>query len=158
MAVKKAAKRVVKKWRLKAIAQDRLIEVAKHILIESKRFQMRVFARTYGHAYYDKRQFASCNTAACIGGWLVILDRSKDPSKFQAVVEEIDRKADWDARASKLLGLSRDQANKLFSVYRWPEQFRYRYSEDDMTDDPAIRQQNAEAAFDRIMYFIKTGK
>lgn len=65
---------------------------------------------------------------------------------------------DWDSveeRAQVSLGLTDEQADRLFHVRNWPAEFAYAYRSAESS--PESPQQKWEALRDRVEYFIKTG-
>lgn len=106
-----------------------LRKIQRHILEEPKRFLMRAFVETGkpGTAYmndeWEFEKFPACGTAACIGGWACILN-----GKLSA------RNGDFEIPAARLLGVTRSrnfmvksQADRLFHVPYWPEQFKHEF-------------------------------
>ncbi len=139
-----------------------LRKVARHILEEPKRFEM----DRWGMA--DHR--VPCNTTACFAGWAIILgdanpkrffkaaasDAQDDRGRFMALLEG---RVGASARAEKVLGITNEQARRLFHVDSlfhgdgrgWPEPYRGDF------DHATSREHAAEIAVARIEHFIKTG-
>lgn len=110
-----------------------LRKVQRKILAEPKQFQMRTwFTSDLDH------KIPNCGTAACIGGWALVLSRKAKPSALQLIPSpfELIREA---------LNLPYWQASLLCVFRQWPVKFQ-RYGED-----------NAKQAARRIEHFIKTG-
>lgn len=104
-----------------------LRKIKKHILEEPRRFLMRTFmvrksevvGKTFNGDSYQRIPFAKCGTAACIGGWAVLLSDGMD-APIDCVRE----------RANQLLGLSpNDMHNEVYEVNYWPEEFSSAYRE-----------------------------
>lgn len=102
-----------------------LRKIKKHILEEPRRFLMRTFmvrkneviGKTFNSDSYQQIPFAKCGTAACIGGWAVLLSDGMD-APIGSVRE----------RASQLLGLSpNDMHSEVYEVDFWPEEFSVAY-------------------------------
>ena len=93
-----------------------------------------------------------CGTTACIAGWALTL-AGKRMRKFTNYMNQ----------GRKILGLTQQEARKLFLVDNWPEKFQERYDSDAesvlSSRVPAkdIRK-NALVAVARIEHFIKTRK
>jgi hypothetical protein len=120
-----------------------LQRVKQHILEEPKRLYMRHFEiHNNGPVLRDRngvvRDFASCDTAACIGGWGAILDNYKTASGF---------KYDWDYQ--NLFDLTEPEACRLFNPKMWPMQFKRGIFDDGSPEA-------ARACADRIDFFIQT--
>lgn len=118
-----------------------LQQVKAHILEEPRRFFMSQYVmRDEPGALHNldgrRRKMPSCGTAACIGGWAVILTQGLDaPYGFQ--------EGAWAAKISKA------QANRLFLIHEWPERFRKAWKKADMVTRATI-------AAKRIDHFIAT--
>lgn len=131
---------------------SKLRKVKDHILEEPKRFLMANWIRfsekgRRGFTFFTlndkkkKREFAKCGTAACLGGWTVLLHRKNmTPEKM---VE-----SDVQSEASRILGLDCEESERLFLQSQWPEQFRT------FKDSGSV--QDAQIAADRIEHFIQT--
>jgi len=124
-----------------------LRKVAKHILDEPKRFIMAAWF--YKRSDYRPSvddfsyhgDFPTCNTAACIGGWSVVLGSKKNPDDI----------LDVQRYAARLLGLTPSRVAVLFDAWAWPTPFDKFQS----ATDPRKR---AQIAAKRIEHFIKTGE
>ena len=81
-----------------------------------------------------------CGTAHCIGGWAQVLSG--------ATVSNIG----VERAAMEALGLTREQANRLFYNVDWPEPFHLEY---EMAKGHAER---ADVAIRRIEHLINTGE
>lgn len=115
-----------------------LRKVKKHILAEPKRFCFH-WAR--------KSLEAPCGTRACIAGWTIILGAGLmepfDADGDLVIPKSLTRNkmGYYSGPASKLLGITEEQADRLF-VY-WPSPFK-------------DRGYDAKTAAARIEHFIKT--
>lgn len=125
-----------------------LRQIKEHILAEPKRLYMGEWIRRKTHPNqmimdreYHYREFAGCDTAACIAGWAVLLSSPKPDSVGQL--------GGVSEQATNLLDLSQDSAYRLFAPRRWPEQFW------DGTKDDGTRH-TAQVAAARIEHFIST--
>lgn len=125
-----------------------LRQVAKHILAEPKRFAMwtwvqRKVANDDTFMADDGKQlkYAKCGTAACIGGWAIILS-GIDPDKSGSIMRE----------AGRLLDLDETAQVALFVESNWPDKFSEPY------DDAKTQGKRARIAARRIEHFIKTGE
>jgi hypothetical protein len=127
-----------------------LRKVKKHILEEPKRFRMMgwVLRRNEAATLVEDAgtgssrvlwEFPQCDTAACIGGWGVLLTAKRKV-----------RTNDLFARAKRVFGLNQNQASILFGVYDWPGKFQNRFLN---SKKPETR---AKIAAARIEHFIKT--
>lgn len=120
-----------------------LRKIQKHILAEPKRFIMGWWNEksSPGEPLNDFEMCSTipkCGTAACIGGWALILS-GENPDLMRSVSKA----------AGALLGIENDAANRLFDSYAWPNRFR-RFRE---LKSPAAR---VKVAVARIDHFIKT--
>lgn len=124
-----------------------LRKVQKHILEEPKRLCMADWCQKKSEFNLDvedfwdacnRYPFAKCGTAACIGGWAVLLNGGRIGSGMG-----------WK-NPSWHLGLSRTQADLLFNIEDWPDRFYDRYR---TATTPAAK---ARVAVRRIDHFIKT--
>ncbi len=97
-----------------------------------------------------------CGTTACIAGFATILSwRGKDyPRAFRKKVESLEadesRIPDYEEHATKVLGLTRLQAMKLFYASDWPHEFEHAILHAETAKE------QAKVAIDRIELFIKT--
>lgn len=117
----------------KSINTRLLRRIQKQILKEPRRFLM--------HRWF-------CDTAACIGGWAIALDKNFKLAK--AGVLDAQSRRPTSERAAQALGLRRAIAERLFYVDEWPSPFREQY------DDALGRAGRARVAARRIEHFIKT--
>ena len=88
-----------------------------------------------------------CGTTACIGGWAIILS-GKFESPFAAVKASGYRTL-HSPETAECLGLSTQQASRLFYVSSWPERYQY----GNQSSSAKSRARNAAA---RINLFIRT--
>lgn len=109
-------KKIKPNWRL-------LRRVQRTILKYPDQFHMGDWA-TSGHVDHCA-PIGRCGTAACIGGWAVVLNKKSKPSRYRGY---------WlETNARKVLGLPKpglfqpDLADTLFYVERWPEPFQKQY-------------------------------
>jgi len=134
-----------------------LRKIAKHISEEPKRLAMsdwvqklgqkdwlgletsEVFDSNYALAC-QTHEFAKCGTAACIGGWALLFHGKR----------ATDRADSTQRRAGKLIGIDKDQSERLFFVESWPDKFCGRYK------NAKTPRGKASAAVARIEHFIKT--
>jgi hypothetical protein len=124
-----------------------LRRVQKHILAEPRRLVMSHWRQTRLHEcrvedldsdHCHDYPFAKCGTAACIGGWGVILSDS-DIAPYRQRDE-----------LAQLFGINTNQLNLLFSVSSWPVKLAHAYRK---ARTPAGK---ARVASRRIDLFIKT--
>jgi len=132
-----------------------LEKVCEAIKAEPKRFHMNVWATN--DVYYDiglpDRQVAPCGTAACIGGFAVILTKTKgktDRETWVKAVSGVDTGPRTEILATDLLDLDVHQAARLFHDHDWPYKFREAWAK---ARTPA---QRVRVAISRIKHFIKT--
>jgi hypothetical protein len=118
-----------------------LLRVKKHILEEPARLHMAEWIRRKRNdtalTAALKHDYPSCNTAACIGGWALLLS-GKRPS------------FDVFRQAARILGLDDHEALSLFVVSHWPRKFIIGARDDG-------KQKTAEVAARRIDHFIEFG-
>lgn len=127
-----------------------LRKVQEHIIEEPKRFVMRTFlargddydGTPYAFLGDDSKEFkfAECNTAACIGGWAVLLSEGIKTEK-----------GNIRGRAKAALELPKNfDEDRLFEVSRWPDRFQKRFRQ------ARSQRGRAQAAVERIDHFIRT--
>lgn len=133
-----------------------LRKIQKQIIKYPKAFLMESFVEPME---FDKDH--PCGTAACIAGWACILEKDKLPQKQQFNLQnQISGKiSEYDAGSfdfyrygREFIEISKDQADKLFDVTSWPEQFWEPYYSGNSDA------KNAKIAVERIEHFIKTGE
>ena len=117
-----------------------LRKVKKHILQEPRRFFMEKLVEKGkpGQAVSldgIPRSLPACGTAACIAGWVCILEKTV----------QVDRRD-----AEEILGISDDEGERLFFVPSWPDRYRSKWR---TTTDLRAR---AKIGANRIDHFIKT--
>lgn len=109
-----------------------LRKVQEQVRNEPLSFMMQDWGRknTYqpGDGTVEKAKANACGTTACIGGWATIL---KNPSFLKPFKEDSSKHNDFlilmdsaEDKAQRYLGLSDEQAHKLFFTCEWPEPFR----------------------------------
>ena len=131
----------------------RLREVKQHILAEPDRLMMRAWSfRTYGGVMYDSlkgyglvgdapvKLKPPCGTAACIAGWVCLLD-----SLFEPTFGRGSSPDGW--KAAKLLGSDEDTMWQLFMVSNWPQRLQDKFATINL-------RQRASAAGEAIELFI----
>lgn len=121
-----------------------LRKVKRHILEEPKRLDM----GTWG----ESSRRSPCGTVGCIAGWGMVLSQ-KHPERFIGE-ENADALAEllgsWtEDPGASALGITTEQARRLFYVDQWPEHFRKGYGR-------LAKQKKAERVAERIEHFIKT--
>jgi len=89
---------------------DKLLHVVHHIRKHPELFEMS-----------DWCQHTECGTVACLAGHTVILDQLERGTILDpALVYAPDS---WGRKAEQILGLTVEEAGRLFHVSDWPEQF-----------------------------------
>lgn len=121
-----------------------LLKVKQAILEHPNRFDMNWFIGPNMNWFIGPTH---CETTACIGGWSVAI------AKYEADLELANIKiysGDLSCReqAQIELGLTHDQAEKLFHVENWPEEFQELYYNTE--GEKGV----AQLAVDYIDYFI----
>jgi len=101
-----------------------------------------------------------CGTTACIAGWTCILEKEKLPvpqqiKLYKFMQLEYFHNFSFHLNGAKLLNITNSQANRLFFLHKWPEQFRVKY--DEWGEEKGYVERNAEVTAKRIEYFIKHG-
>lgn len=125
-----------------------LLKVKDHILEEPKRLIMSAFVTrkefSYAGLMHDldafkstKREFAPCDTAACIAGWSVLLTEGMETTT-----------SNLRERAAELLGIEMGKEERLFEVGHWSLDNRKKYRE--ATTPEAL----AQIAADEIDIYI----
>lgn len=118
---------------------DLLTRIADHIEGHPREFEMNEWdgkARR-GNWFTNFLRIAPCDTTHCIAG-------------LACVLEGASMERSIPATAQKILGLTYEQADRLFYVTSWPEPFHCDYSE------PKYFASNAWVASQRIRHFIAT--
>jgi len=115
-----------------------LRKVAKFILAKPKRFDM----ANFGYRLPKKNGGPECGTVACIAGWAVILSQGI-PQRADVPMPSIGRLEGMVA-----LGISDEQAQRLFYTEPWPKQFA------EYDRDQTLKA--ARIAVKRIEHFIRT--
>jgi len=112
-----------------------LLKVKAHILEEPKRLNMSTWVRT------DEvgPDAPSCGTIACIAGWVCLL-----------IDADFDRRRSYRVNAIRLLGITEEQADRLFYIEAWPSEFYLDYS------NTFSFAKMAKVTAERIDYFINT--
>jgi len=75
---------------------------------------------------------AGCGTTCCIAGWALVFAGYK-PSQFMLGFSDLGNNEDIFQTATEVLGISQDQAERLFTLYLWPQDIRDRYRSGDKT-------------------------
>jgi hypothetical protein len=112
-----------------------LRKVEEKILAEPSRFDMSTFV--------DR---GVCGTTYCIGGWAATLSGKEVSNKYH--------KDDSKDPGQEELGLTDEEADRLFYTNCWPEEFLpegWQETDDDVSESITARQ-----AVDRIEHFIAT--
>jgi hypothetical protein len=135
-----------------------LRRVKKHILEEPRRLCMAwyVIKKSEDKKLIAGRPFAKCNTAACIAGWTLELNKI-EVNPYACIAGwtlelnkiEVNPYESEHIRACKLLDISYDEGLRLFEPSSWPLKFR-----DGRRDDGT--EETAQVAAARIEHFIKT--
>jgi hypothetical protein len=118
-----------------------LREVKKRILEEPRRFSMGTWGSTVS------KRVAPCGTVACLAGHAVAISK---PTHFVRYLHAME--SSIYSLAIKSLSISVDQADRLFYVSGWPQEFKEGYVK------ATTRKQMAGVAAKRIDHFIRTGK
>ena len=140
-----------------------LREIKNAILEEPRRLSMDTWM---GKAYnfLPNKDKAPCGTVACIAGHAVLINKLNEAGKtfnarrfVLALVNQYDSfelGCDYvEDKAVELLCLTKDQADRLFHVESWPNEFKEAYREDTRSDKKL-----AELTAQRIEHFIATKK
>jgi len=125
-----------------------LQKVRDAILAEPRRFNM-------GYWVTDGVTTAPCGTAACIGGYALVLNKMEEDKTMDWVrgIHYFTMSPGWIivTDAQRVLGLTLDQRSRLFNDNCWPNPYRDQLRS---ATDPA---KAAKIAADRIDLFIRTG-
>lgn len=136
-----------------------LRRIQREILKEPRRFDM--------DNYFDMNALqARCGTSACIAGWALVLKRhpgkpiteTNFPKLARMAQRGVDRlsygrNAVLEERGIKALGITEEQAERLFYHAGWPQPFERLYS---LAAGLHLYQDAAEVACERIEHFIET--
>jgi hypothetical protein len=107
--------------------------------------------------HFDMRDWIQeneCGTAACIAGHALLDAGYRLRIRDYEIVSPKGRKVDPSSAAQRLLGLSSEQAARLFVAINWPKEFRGK-DDGEACYDPDIYNDPKVAAA-RIDHFIKT--
>jgi len=143
-----------------------LNKVKEQIRQEPKSFDMNDWLRPGVN-----RGGTACGTAACVAGFTCVVDwMQKHPdewkNKKEITLSEIVRGTlrgsyDCETEAINILGLTHEQANRLFYVDAWPEPFRTDYGAAQegcrQNHYQTDHERRAQVSCARIDHFIKTG-
>ncbi len=142
--------------------KELLERVAQHIEAEPRRLQM--------SSWVEASPKSPCGTTACIAGWAVLLtapdfDAALDVARTPTLDDEgaddswahearvlrtVGREdEDFDQAGRELLGIDRQQADRLFYMIGWPAEFVSGY-------DGRNAAEAARIAAARIRHFIAT--
>ncbi len=124
-----------------------LKQIAATILEHPKQFRMESFFSTINSM---EQRPDRCGTACCIAGWAIALAENLKPNEAWDSVCETEGEAEAHDIAKELLGLTENQADRLFYHEEWPHEFRDRYNCARSTT------QKATVAAKRLARFIKT--
>ena len=137
---------------------ERLRAIQKTILAEPTQFNM--------HDWWDNDDDSTCGTTACIAGWTCLLEFRKEDSKvgMKSVLGFIAVRG----TAIEILGITKEQADKLFYINYWPAPYAGNYmfltkdwptGRDHISCElrASLRQRMAQCAADRIEHFIEHG-
>lgn len=104
--------------------------------------------------YLNNREIGRCGTAACVAGWaLHVANTNRNNQSIRETRDKLSLRIRWyEEEATRVLGLTYDQASRLFYAGQWPREFAIRY------DNATTPKARAKAAVDRINHFIKTGE
>lgn len=123
-----------------------------HILEEPRRFFMSAWVvrdsgkPSLGYSFASTER-PPCGTAACIGGWAVILAGEKATNSGRT-----------QARARKLLGLTKAQACGVFGISMWPSDLRERHDFYDPAESDRKRAGRKARAAARVIDMILEGR
>jgi hypothetical protein len=116
-----------------------LLKVKQAILEEPRRFDM---AEWSSEDVYGKAKIPNCGTTCCMSGWATAIYNRDNGARFGYPDGE------------DVLDISSEQGDRLFFLSQWPSPFHIAYKK-------AMRNRDnhgmAQAAADRIDYFIETG-
>jgi hypothetical protein len=96
---------------------------------EPEVFNMQVGIQRQPQSFLSKLRREPCGTACCLAG-RVYLDTDAHHIPGMLAATEPGKELDWKkirARAAETLGLTDEQAKKLFFVKNWPERFAVQY-------------------------------
>lgn len=119
-----------------------LLKVKEQILAEPRQFNMKEWF--YGQLPNGETP-ANCGTAACIAGWAYTLAIGCNPDQARQIMRELS----GFFRPDLALGITAEQADRLFHEMNWPKQFQ--------STPRAGLKLRAKRAAARIDYFIRTG-
>jgi hypothetical protein len=119
------------------INRELMLLIKAQILKEPRQFVMQSFFSSILDELggkFDDLIPTNCGTAACIAGWAIVIGKQfKNPLEARRVFRWNDPKItptlNPETEGQKLLGLSHSQANDLFFVQNWPENFQYDWFE-----------------------------
>lgn len=137
---------------------NRLLRIIQRIILEEpKRMNMRVPCVldvdkksrnfTARMTASDIREYPPCKTVGCVAGWADNLTLGGAPVSAKA-----RQWARVQARAIRVLGLTKKEANNLFHVHNWPDEFERRYRRAENMGD---YEERAKVTAERIDFFFK---
>ena len=111
---------------------------------------------------------SSCGTTGCIAGWAVSISRGKSVSQYYE--DNLKSSIGLYPRARDAVGLTEQQADKLFYYPNWPSPYKKQYAQATYEQDSEkeagypdkarlreIQKRAAQIAADRIDKFIESG-
>lgn len=138
-----------------------LRRIQKQILKEPKQFDIDTWFAIDSHA-------PNCGTTACIAGWAIALSKKQTPlvaaksirknfGRPSILLLSWSQAKDIEPKARRALELTPAQAERLFHIGGWPDEFVNRHHENrDHEDDYHWVKHKATVAADRIDHFIAT--
>ena len=138
-----------------------LRQVRQDILKKYKRFDMHDFIGTL-YKDNDNPEEGVCGTTMCIAGDALLRKRGAIKvtkrfdygiSWFDAILAGEYARLGWHLAGCKVLGLSKEEGERLFYTSDWPESFRSQYEQAYNERDFKTA---AQVASKRITHFIRT--
>lgn len=114
--------------------------------------------------HFDMEMFADdCGTTCCIAGFGVKIANPErftelkrmQPPPGSSTNQWLEDRKRWEAAGAEAIGISKEQAERLFYYESWPLEFELRYNEaiDPDSGDGSLK---AATVADRIDHFIAT--
>lgn len=122
-----------------------LAAIVAFILAEPKRFNMELFTQEVSPNAPDA---PACGTVACLAGWADVLTSGYVDTYSNGMNGGVEQ------RAIEVLQLTKEEANSLFYVHKWPEPFREQFGDVLYVNTPRARVKRAEIAAARVQDFI----
>lgn len=128
--------------------KELLLKVKQHILEEPKRLNMHNWIERYTVPEVEQSKYLpSCGTVGCIAGWSFLLGIDSTASEMTFNF----------TKTLDLLDIDELQAENLFYVEHWPNEFYNKYNTPNIPWGER-KQHRAQVTAERIQHFVDTSE